>query len=144
MDLEALYQARILDHFRNPRNRRPVETTEAHQHSAWNPACGDRITVAVSFTNGILSQWFYDAQGCAVSVASASIMSETLKSGTVSEVRNSVDRVISMLQDDQHPADEFPEDVAALSSVRRFPMRVRCATLAWKAARECMERLPVE
>jgi nitrogen fixation NifU-like protein len=132
-DLEALYRGAIVDHSKHPRNRRPIA---AGRHAeGFNPLCGDRLTVYVQVVNGVIQDASFEGLGCAIATASASLMTERVKGMTVAEAGALFDRVQRMVT---APADAPVDDLGALSAlagVRRFPVRVKCATLPWHALR---------
>jgi len=137
--LEALYQQIILDHYRRPRNKRPLKTAAAMvEHE--NPACGDRIELAVEFEkNGKIREVFFNGEGCAVSTASASMMTQFAKGKSLDDLKRWVDLFIDIMcgGESVEKLEEFGE-LAALKGVVNYPIRVKCATLAWHALREAI------
>ena len=135
-ELRELYQEVILDHGKNPRNfRRPAEANcLAHGH---NPMCGDSLLVYLSVDpEGIIQDAAFEGKGCAISVASASMMTEIVKGKTVPEVERLFAGFHDMCTRDDFVCDDEADDDAlerlqVLSGVRAFPVRVKCATLAW-------------
>jgi len=135
-DIRELYQEVILDHGKNPRNfRHPAEANrEAHGN---NPLCGDRLTVYVTLdSDARIADAAFEGRGCAISVASASMMTDIVKGKTVKEVEVLFDDFHKMCTGDA--AEKTPAELAdeldklrVLSGVRQYPMRVKCATLAW-------------
>jgi nitrogen fixation NifU-like protein len=134
-DLRDLYQDLILDHGKKPRNFRALPTAN-HEALGHNPLCGDKISLYVSVDDkGIIQDVAFQGSGCAISVASASMMTEMLKGKSLAESEN----LFSYLHNSctGKPADEagLDEDaidhIKALSGVRDYPIRVKCATLAW-------------
>jgi nitrogen fixation NifU-like protein len=122
--LDALYQAAILDHYRNPRNFRRIERgSEAEGH---NPVCGDRVTVYVRLENGVVSDASFQGYGCAIAIASASVMTEQLRGRTVDETRTAIDAFSRL------------DALGVLEGVRQFPSRIKCATLPWEACRAAL------
>jgi nitrogen fixation NifU-like protein len=131
MDFSDLYQEVILDHNRSPRNF--GELPEAtHQADGHNPLCGDRLTVFLQVEDDVLSAIRFIGEGCAISKASASIMTEHLQGKSVAEANDWFAKVHAMLTGSGGSVDlgEFGK-LAALSGVCEFPVRVKCATLAW-------------
>ncbi len=129
-ELTDLYQEVILDHNRRPRNFRVIDGATRTQEG-FNPLCGDRLKVYVTLAGDTISDVAFQGTGCAISKASASLMTEALKGKTVGEARALFDRVHEMVTSS---ADTAPPDVgklAVLSGVREFPTRVKCASLAW-------------
>jgi nitrogen fixation NifU-like protein len=132
-DLEALYRGAIVDHSKHPRNRRPLAA--GRRADGINPICGDRLTVYVEAVDGVISDASFEGLGCAIAIASASLMTESVKGKTVAEADALFERVQRLIT---APAEAPVEDLGALSAlagVRRFPVRVKCATLPWHALR---------
>jgi nitrogen fixation protein NifU and related proteins len=129
-ELTDLYQEVILDHNRRPRNFRAIDQPSSTQEG-YNPLCGDRLTLYMSVDDGVIKDVSFQGSGCAISKASASIMTETLKGKTVGEARELFDRFHAMITSDPSvPADDMGK-LSALAGVREFPTRVKCASLAW-------------
>lgn len=136
MLFEDLYQEIILDHYRNPRNKTVLAEGSFLTHE--NPTCGDSLRVAVSLTaNGTIEGIQFDGIGCAISTASASMMTEHLKGMTIVDARNEIAEVIALLRGEKEGL-AGRGDLESLSQVARFPMRVKCATLAWHAVNEAI------
>ena len=143
-DLRDLYQEVILDHGKNPRNFRHPEDA-SHEAPGNNPLCGDRLTVYLRLDEGrnILDAAF-EGKGCAISIASASMMTDMVKGKSLAEVKELFERFHKMCtgEDDGGSADGFEDELEKLkvmSGVRQFPMRVKCATLAWHAMNAAAE-----
>jgi nitrogen fixation NifU-like protein len=119
----------ILDHNRKPRNFGGLEPADASVEG-FNPMCGDRLTVRLRMADDRISDIRFEGQGCAISTASASLMTEAVKGKTRSEALQLFDRVHHLLTDDAARADELGK-LAALSGVREYPARVKCASLCW-------------
>jgi nitrogen fixation protein NifU and related proteins len=134
-DLSDLYQEVILDHNRRPRNFRRLEDA-SHHAEGYNPLCGDRVQIA----DGRIADIAFEGTGCAISKASASLMTDQLKGSTVAEARTLFDRFHRMVTT---PADQDVEELgklSALAGVREFPVRVKCASLAWHTLKAAMDR----
>jgi nitrogen fixation NifU-like protein len=130
MELNDLYRDVILDHNRRPRNFGPLEPADA-SIEGFNPMCGDRLTVRLRMDEDKISDIRFEGQGCAISTASASMMTEAVKGRTRSEALHLFGRIHQLLTDDAAPpADELGK-LAALSGVREYPARVKCASLCW-------------
>ena len=132
-ELQDLYQEVILDHNRRPRNFRVIEN--ARRSEGYNPLCGDRITVYAHVDNGVITDVGFQGAGCAISKASASLMTDAVKGKSVAEADALIDRFQQLVTG---PAGEAPADLgklAVLSGVRQFPARVKCASLAWHTLR---------
>ena len=131
MDLKDLYRDVIVDHNRNPRNFGKLEPADAHA-DGHNPLCGDRLTVYVNLDGECIREAKFDGRGCGVSVASASLLTEAVKGKSRDEVKALFDDVHALLT--KHDAQVDPArlgKLAALSGVREFPARVKCASLCW-------------
>jgi nitrogen fixation protein NifU and related proteins len=139
MDLRELYQEIILDHGKRPRNFRKPEATnrEAHGH---NPLCGDRLIVYLAVEDGVVRDVGFQGVGCAISIASASLMTEMLKGKSEAEAKELFGRFHELLTGDAEPDLEGLDQLAVFSGVRQFPVRVKCATLPWHTFTAAMER----
>lgn len=139
-DLRELYQEVILDHNKQPRNKGVLENP-TNSAEGYNPLCGDHIHVYVNVKDGVIEDIKFDGSGCAISTASASLMTEALKGKTVQEVQQIFEKFHGLVTDEE-PDEAFFEDfdsLMALSGVREFPVRVKCATLAWHTLREALK-----
>lgn len=140
-ELEDLYQEVIFDHHRKPRNFRVPEHAN-HRMEGYNPLCGDRLTVYVDVTDDDrIRDVAFQGNGCAISRASASLMTESVKGRTRDEVAMMFDQVHRMLTGDR-PGDEEMEGLgklAALAGIAEFPVRVKCASLAWHTLKAALE-----
>lgn len=131
--LSALYQEVILDHYRRPRNKGALEEATS-QASLRNPLCGDEVEVRVRMEDGRVADVRFGGQGCSISQASASMMTELVKGRTPEEVHAIGERFAQMVRGDAEAAkDSALGQARALSGVSRFPTRVRCALIAWEA-----------
>jgi nitrogen fixation NifU-like protein len=130
VELNDLYRDVILDHNRRPRNFGGLDPADASVEG-FNPMCGDRLTVRLRLNDDKISDIRFEGQGCAISTASASMMTEAVKGRSRAEALRLFDRVHQLLTDDAAPrADELGK-LAALSGVRAYPARVKCASLCW-------------
>lgn len=142
-DLRDLYQEVILDHSKRPRNfgALPEASHRAYGH---NPLCGDQVTVFLTLRDGRVSDVRFEGSGCAISTASASLMTEAIKGKTEAELRAMFDRFhVGMTEDDNAEAAAAlsgMDKLAVLAGVREFPMRVKCATLPWHTLVAALER----
>jgi nitrogen fixation NifU-like protein len=129
-ELTDLYQEVILDHNRRPRNFRAMEGASRTQEG-YNPLCGDRLTLYVKLDGDRIGDVSFQGTGCAISKASASLMTDAVKGKTVEEARAMFDRFHEMVT--SSPESAVPEigKLAVLAGVREFPTRVKCASLAW-------------
>jgi nitrogen fixation NifU-like protein len=130
MDLKDLYRDVIIDHNRQPRNFGRLEKADAHAEG-FNPLCGDRLDLYVALDGDRISDLRFEGKGCAISVASASLMTETLKGRTRADAQRYFDAVHALLTRADYTPDMDLGKLAALSGVREFPVRVKCASLCW-------------
>ena len=145
-DLRELYQEVVLDHGKSPRNFRDVENATAHAHGA-NPLCGDQLVVYLKVdTEKRIEDVSFVGNGCAISVASASMMTEVLRGRTEVEARQLFDDFHRLCTETDFTLDqaatedqEALERLQVLSGVRAFPVRVKCATLAWHAMTSALD-----
>ena len=129
-ELNELYQEVILDHNRRPRNFRVIDPA-SRQQEGYNPLCGDRLTLYVTLQDGVIADVAFQGAGCAISKASASLMTEALKGRTVEQARALFDRFHAMITSAPGtPVDDLGK-LQVLAGVREFPTRVKCASLAW-------------
>ena len=133
-DLSDLYQEIILAHNKRPRNGEPLIPC-THQADGFNPLCGDKLTVYLRKEYEQVDEIACSTEGCAISRASGSIMTTMIQGRTVSEIEKLIEETKVLLTGDEEPESELVEhgDMAALIGVRKFPARVKCATLAWHA-----------
>ena len=129
-DLSDLYQEVILDHNRRPRNFREMGEANRRQEG-YNPLCGDRLTLYVKLDGDRISDVSFQGTGCAISKASASLMTEALKGKTVDEARSLFDRFHEMVTSPPETAALDLGKLSVLAGVREFPTRIKCASLAW-------------
>jgi len=129
-ELDLMYRDVILDHYRSPRGRKPIEKTD-FSSEGHNPACGDDITLNIGLKDGIIKNIFAESRGCAISTASGSIMAEILKGKSIDEAKRFASNVKKMLKGEVYELAEDAGDVDALEGVKKFPVRIKCALLAW-------------
>ncbi len=131
-DLHDLYQDLILDHNRKPRNRRRLDAPD-REAEGYNPLCGDRVTIFLSIRDDVVEDVAFEGSGCAISTAAASLMTESVKGRTIDEAHRLFERFHTMVTESGPPEGNGPGlgKLEAFSGVRRFPARVKCATLAW-------------
>lgn len=140
-DLRELYQEVLLDHYRRPRNFGPLEgaTCSAEGH---NPLCGDHLKVYLELQGERLARVGFEGSGCAISTASASLMTEAVSGLSVAEAERLFDRFHDLLTGDpSHPAAVPPElgKLEVFAGVRQYPVRVKCATLAWHTLKAALQ-----
>ena len=137
MDLKDLYRDVILDHNRKPRNlgrlAPPARSARGH-----NPLCGDQLTVYAELDSGVVRELKFEGTGCAISVASASLMTEAVRGKTTEQAERLFTQVHDLLTRADAPAPPELGKLAALSGVREFPARVKCASLCWHTLRAAL------
>jgi nitrogen fixation NifU-like protein len=136
-DLRDLYQEVILDHTKRPRNFRKLAAAN-RSAKGHNPLCGDRVTVYLNVEGGVVKDISFEGSGCAISTASASMMTESLRGKTQAEAEALFERFHDLVTGKR---DESPElgKLEAFAGVRAFPVRVKCATLAWHTLRAALQ-----
>jgi nitrogen fixation NifU-like protein len=140
-NLEDLYREIILDHYRSPRNRGELPSPPAQRVEGFNPLCGDEIVVYLDIEDGVLTDIKLTGQGCSISQASSSMMSSAVKGKSLEQVRDAITSFkqlmtvhASTLQENGQPVEADLRslgELAALQGVVKFPVRIKCATLAW-------------
>lgn len=133
INLDTLYRQVIMDHYKNPRNRGEMEDG-AITINMNNPTCGDRIQLHFKVENGIVNDVKFDGEGCSISMSSASMMTQAIK-GLEIEKALRLSKIFSDMMQGKEYDDEDLDlgDIEALQGVAKFPARIKCATLAWKA-----------
>jgi len=140
MDLADLYRDVIVDHNRKPRNFRPMPDADC-QAEGFNPLCGDRLTIYVKLDDGVISDVSFQGSGCAISVASASLLTESVKVRSVADAEQLFGTMHAMLTRDDADVDVASlGKLGALSGVRAFPARVKCASLCWHTLDAALHR----
>jgi nitrogen fixation protein NifU and related proteins len=134
--INELYQETILDHSKKPRNFRLLEDAN-RKAEGYNPLCGDRCKVFLKENDGVIDKVTFQGSGCAISTASASLMTEALKGKTVAEADALLAKFHELLTTDQQSPKDLGK-LAVFSGVREFPARVKCATLAWHTLRAAL------
>jgi nitrogen fixation NifU-like protein len=138
-DLNDLYQEVILDHNRRPRNFHAIPDA-SHRAEGYNPLCGDRLTVYLKLEEGVIRDAAFEGSGCAISKASASLMTDAIRGASVPDACALFERFHRMVTT---PPDQDVEDLgklSALAGVREFPVRVKCASLAWHTFKAAVDR----
>lgn len=138
-DLRDLYSETLLDHSRSKRNRRELPSPPASRTEGDNPLCGDRVTLFVRAHDGVVEDASFTGAGCAISLASASMACDAVRGKPIEQARSIMDGFVGHLLGGEFDGSLLPEELAALSGVGQFPMRVKCATLAWRALREALD-----
>ncbi|HXH50646.1 MAG TPA: SUF system NifU family Fe-S cluster assembly protein [Terriglobia bacterium] len=140
-DLKGLYQEVILDHSKKPRNYRVLEGAD-HHAEGYNPLCGDRVTVYVKVENGRISDLSFQGSGCAISTSSASLLTEALKGKTIEEADALFEKFHALVTGEANgnlAEGASLGKLAVFSGVAEFPVRVKCATLAWHTLRSALK-----
>ncbi|MGD1011289.1 MAG: Fe-S cluster assembly sulfur transfer protein SufU [Acidimicrobiales bacterium] len=158
--LEDLYREIILDHYRSPRNRGELPVPPAHRVEGFNPLCGDEVIVYLEVDDGVVTDLRIAGQGCSISQSSASMMSATVKGRPVDEARKLIRSFKAMMSIHEHalgadgegePDEDIDEvavtspddlgELAALQGVVKFPVRIKCATLAWNTLTQGLDEI---
>jgi nitrogen fixation NifU-like protein len=139
--LEELYQEIILDHYRRPRNKGRANPSDL-QAKEYNPLCGDEIEVTGTLADGKITALKFDGHGCSISQASASIMTQKLTGKTPAEAAEFIGKFLEMMRGEIPFAGKELGDLKALEGVLKFPVRVKCATLAWHTAQKAVTEKP--
>ncbi len=138
-DLHDLYQRAIIDHCRKPRNFHRLDHANRHA-DGHNSLCGDKLTVYLEIENGVIKDIGFTGEGCAIFIASASMMTESVKLKTLEEVEAISERFCQLVEKSREiqPAPDAADALSAFSGVRGYPARVKCATLPWKALKSAV------
>ncbi|MDD2493155.1 MAG: SUF system NifU family Fe-S cluster assembly protein [Bacilli bacterium] len=129
-NIENLYRQVIMDHYKNPRNKGLKGYPHVHIK---NPSCGDDITVEARIENGVIKEINHQGTGCSICCSSASVLSEVLKGKTVKEANALIQKYMQMIKGEPITDEEELEEALVYEGVSKFPARIKCATVAWKA-----------
>ncbi|KGR78181.1 Fe-S cluster assembly sulfur transfer protein SufU [Ureibacillus manganicus] len=142
-NLDQLYRSVIMDHYKKPRNKGSLDENSVTIDMN-NPTCGDRIHLTLKLNGEIVEDARFDGEGCSISMSSASMMTEAIKGKDINEALNYADVFSKMMLGEDIDEDIIDElgDVAALQGVAKFPARIKCATLAWKAMEKGVKEEP--
>lgn len=140
MELDELYKDLILDHCKHPRNFRPLADAEVLVDEE-NPTCGDHIRLTARVEQGKIVDVKFDGKGCAISTASASMMSEKLIGMPVAGARQLIGDFVGLIRGEKEMDADTLGELAALEGVKQFPMRVKCATMSWHAAEKALDKI---
>ena len=134
MSDDSMYQEIILDHYKNPRHKGLRDPFDAEVHHV-NPTCGDEVTLRVKVADGVVQDVSYDGQGCSISQASTSVMSDLLIGKAVDEALQTQEAFLELMQSrgTVEPDEDVLEDGIAFTGVSKYPARVKCALLGWMA-----------
>src|SRR5690348_10500307 len=139
MDLKELYRDVILDHNRHPRNFGRLDPSDAHA-DGHNPLCGDRLSVSLRMNGDRIDDVRFEGSGCAISTASASLMTEAVKGKDKATVGRLFEKIHALLTQQDAAADASLGKLAALSGVREYPARVKCASLCWHTLNAALDK----
>jgi nitrogen fixation NifU-like protein len=136
--LDELYKEVILDHYKNPRNKRalPAATVSRRKN---NPLCGDDIALHAELTDDQVMEVAFEGQGCSISQASASMLTEAVKGRKLEDAAHLASEFRAMMQGSVDPDEDEFGDLVALKGVVRYPVRIKCAVLAWDVLQEALE-----
>lgn len=133
-NLDTLYRQVIMDHYKNPRNRGELDENDALTINMNNPSCGDRIQLHLQVENDQVVDAKFTGEGCSISLSSASMMTDTVKGKSIEEALEISGIFSEMVQGKEYDDEKYDlGDIEALQGVTKFPARIKCATLAWKA-----------
>lgn len=136
--LDDLYRRVIMDHYKNPRNRGTLEDGSVTVNLN-NPTCGDRISLQMQVEDGVVKDARFTGEGCSISMSSASMMTDAVKGKTTEQALALAEKFSSLMKGEDVDFEQDYEDIDALSGVKKFPARIKCATLAWNALRKGIE-----
>jgi nitrogen fixation NifU-like protein len=135
--LDDLYKEVILDHYKSPRNKRELPDATASLHKN-NPLCGDEITIHARLEDGKVSEVTFEGQGCSISQASASMLTETVAGKTVDDAAGLTREFRGMMEGSVDPDEDAFGDLIALKGVVKYPVRIKCAVLAWDVLQDVL------
>lgn len=138
-NLDTLYRQVIMDHYKNPRNKGVLDDSSLTINMN-NPTCGDRIQLSLKIENGIVVDAKHEGEGCSISMSSASMMTQAIKGKKTEDALKLAQTFSDMMQGKDIDTDDDLGDIEALHGVCKFPARIKCATLAWKAMEKGIEK----
>ena len=139
MSLDDLYKEVILDHYKSPRNKRPLPGASVSKHKN-NPLCGDEITVHARLDDDRIAEVTFEGQGCSISQASASMLTEATQGKTVDEAEALAREFRGMMEGAVDPDEDAFGDLVALKGVVKYPVRIKCAVLGWDVLQDALGR----
>ena len=144
-ELRELYQEVIIDHGRHPRNFKKLDHPSCTQEG-YNPLCGDRLTLYLRIEDNRIIDAGFEGQGCAISMAASSLMTEKIKNMSVEEARKLFNAFQILVTEPDPPENirAYLGKLTVLGGVRDFPVRIKCATLAWHALKACLDNINTE
>lgn len=134
-DLENLYRQVIMDHYKNPRNKGLKGYPHVHLK---NPSCGDDITIEANIEGDVVKEVRHEGKGCSICCSSASVLTEVMKGKTVEEAKDIINEYLKMMRGEAVD-DERLEEALVYEGVSKFPARIKCATISWKALERLLE-----
>ncbi len=142
MSLDMIYNDLIIEHSRNTSNRGPLPE-KTHVEHGHNPNCGDDIELELNIDNGIIKEAAFVGSGCAISMASTSMMIDLIKGNTIEEAKKKVDAFLELIKNEktQEEVEQLLEDATLLSNIQHMPARVKCAVLAWHTLKNVIDTL---
>ena len=140
--LDDLYRDIIMDHFRSPRGQKKLTKVDV-RNEGQNPVCGDHISVALKVEDNHIEDIAVECMGCAISVASGSMLADVIKGKSLDDVRHYAEAIRAILKGEEAPDGIDIGDLEALAGVRKFPVRIKCALLSWTTLIDALESLAV-
>jgi len=142
MNLESMYQEIILDHYKNPHGRGLREPFDTESFQV-NPTCGDEVTLRVAVVDDKVTDVSYEGQGCSISQASTSVLTDLVTGATIADALSTMDAFVTMVQGrgQVEPDEDVLEDAVAFAGVAKYPARVKCALLGWMAFKDAVSRV---
>jgi nitrogen fixation NifU-like protein len=137
VSLDDLYKEVILDHYKSPRNKRPLPGATVSRHKN-NPLCGDEITIHARLDDGAVTELAFEGQGCSISQASASMLTEAVRGKRVDEAEHLAGQFRGMMEGSADPDEDAFGDLIALKGVVKYPVRIKCAVLGWDVLQEAL------
>ena len=137
MVLDDLYKEVILDHYKNPRNKRPLDAPSVSLHKN-NPLCGDEVAIHARLGDGKVTEVAFEGQGCSISQASASMLTEAVRGRTMEDADALAREFRAMMEGKAEPDEEAFGDLIALRGVVKYPVRIKCAVLSWDVLQDAL------
>jgi nitrogen fixation NifU-like protein len=137
VSLDDLYKEVILDHYKSPRNKRPLPGATVSRHKN-NPLCGDEITIHARLDDGSVTELAFEGQGCSISQASASMLTEAVRGKSVQDAGELARQFRAMMEGSADPDEDAFGDLIALKGVVKYPVRIKCAVLGWDVLQEAL------
>ena len=136
--LDELYKEIILEHYRKPHGRKPLDRVDYHAEGM-NPLCGDEVNLHLKVTSGKIEDVYLEGHGCSISVSSGSILAELLKGKTLQEAKELTNLLKDIMHDKSNGSEKDIGDLEALVGVKKFPVRIKCALLPWTTFEEALK-----